>query len=133
MNPSHFYYKTEDTPDANTYEICDLRKGGNCFLKVVFDKELEQVIISTPKEVYQGPIDLIQFSADTSTNISSESSERDFKDKLLSHILIKGLYNFRYNCLTNKYYLVDDNDNDVVEITKEEYIYIQKFIDKNVS
>jgi hypothetical protein len=64
MNPSHFYYKTEDTPDANTYEICDLRKGGNCFLKVVFDKELEQVIISTPKEVYQGPIDLIQFSAD---------------------------------------------------------------------
>jgi hypothetical protein len=71
MNPSRFYYKIEDTPSANTYEIRYL-KNNICFLKVVFDKELEQVIISTPKEVYQGPIDLIQFSTDVTDKALSK-------------------------------------------------------------
>lgn len=34
-------------------------------LSIEIDKELEQIIIKTDKEVYQGPIDFINFSGDT--------------------------------------------------------------------
>lgn len=135
-----YSFETKDTPEYNTYKVTkgvskeayDEIVFNKEYLTVTLDKKLGQVIITTPKEVYQGPVELIQFNPNPVKKSSGPSSEDDFKSKLLLRILIRGLHNFRYDYSTDKYYLVDNSDNDVIEITKEEYIYIQKLIDKSV-
>ena len=48
--------------DEGIYEIY---QDGKVVMTIELDKDLEQVIIKTNKEVYQGPIDFINFSGDT--------------------------------------------------------------------
>ena len=48
--------------DEGIYEIY---QDDKVVMTIELDKDLEQVIIKTDKEVYQGPIDFINFSGDT--------------------------------------------------------------------
>ena len=56
---NEFYHEIDE---QGVYHIFQNEKP---ILSIELDKELEQAIIKTDKEVFAGPVDLIKFSGDT--------------------------------------------------------------------